>query len=121
MGGGAADRVQARKPHVSIAVPSPPQAGGEGSSAVPDPDDDKYARRSVNERFNRVVSNQLEESQKKWGGGNDNPASGLRRTAIVMLLLMLIAVTTIELLTRAKSSHHNGVLSPDGNPHIRTG
>lgn len=117
---GASESLTARK-HVSIAIPSPPQTTGTdgGGSAVRDPDDDKYARRSVNERFNRVVSNQLEESQKRGLLRDDNPAAGLRRTAIIMLLLMLIAVTTIELLTRAKSSHHNALLDPAHNANVR--
>ena len=93
--------VSVRKPHVAVAVPSPPSTPGGAGGAMVDPDDDKYARRSVNERFSRVVKNQLEESSSR-GGLGDGGTAGLRKTAVIMLLLMLIAVTAVELLTRAR-------------------
>eukprot|EP00038_Savillea_parva_P011150 m.195477 g.195477 ORF g.195477 m.195477 type:complete len:313 (+) comp19495_c0_seq1:79-1017(+) len=135
MPGAYGERVTARKPHVSIAVPSPPNANAQASvsgGGVPDPDDNKYARRSVNERFNRVVANQLEESARRGSvlrgtsTSDGTNAAGLRRTAIVFLIIMIVAVTAIELLTRAKSGgehgvHHDIVLSRDHDADIRTG
>lgn len=120
--GGLDQGVSVRKPHVAIGVPSPPGTPGAGgtSGVMIDPDDDKYARRSVNERFSRVVKNQLEESSR--GGYSDGGTAGLRKTAVIMLLLMLIAVTAVELLTRARprgsALHGDVALDPLAHPSL---
>ena len=84
-----------------------------------DADEDKYARRPMNERLAQVVANQLQEAKRLMPHGHDD-VDGLKKAAIVLLLVVIGGITLIELMTRAGSgSREDPLLDPDANPNLR--
>jgi len=85
---------------------------------VVDADDEKYARRPVNTRIARLVTNQLEQAGHfAQSAANDTEImGGLKKTWIIVILLMMAAIAFLEAYTKKAPYSQNGEI--EAHHHI---